>query len=70
VVHDLLCPTLVGRDSEWERLEVALDAAATGVGAAVALLGEAGIVVLTTVLRQHGSPGSKLVHVPHAQAGA
>ncbi|HVX18115.1 MAG TPA: AAA family ATPase [Acidimicrobiales bacterium] len=40
---DLLCPTLVGRDAEWARLQAALDGVGAGVGAAVALVGEAGI---------------------------
>jgi DNA-binding CsgD family transcriptional regulator/tetratricopeptide (TPR) repeat protein len=43
MVRDLLCPTLVGRDAEWERLHSALGALADGGGTAIALLGEAGI---------------------------
>lgn len=43
MVRDLLCPTLVGRDAEWGRLEAALDAVGAGDGVAMALLGEAGI---------------------------
>lgn len=59
---DLLCPTLVGRDAEWGRLEVALDAAAGGDGAAIALMGEAGIgksrmvAELTTAATARGIP--------------
>jgi DNA-binding CsgD family transcriptional regulator/tetratricopeptide (TPR) repeat protein len=43
VVPDLLCPTLVGRDAAWGRLEAALSAVATGDGVALCLVGEAGI---------------------------
>jgi DNA-binding CsgD family transcriptional regulator/tetratricopeptide (TPR) repeat protein len=43
VARDLLCPTLVGRAEEWGRLEAALRSAGAGDGAAIALLGEAGI---------------------------
>ncbi len=39
----MLCPVLVGRDEEARRLRAALEAAGTGRGSAVFLVGEAGI---------------------------
>jgi DNA-binding CsgD family transcriptional regulator len=43
VVADLLCPVLIGREKESERLRSALEAARDGMGRMVFLTGEAGI---------------------------
>src|SRR4029077_3965878 len=39
----LVCPVVVGRDAELERLEIALEDARHGRGALVAVTGEAGV---------------------------
>lgn len=43
---DLLCPTSVGREAEWERVVGALDAVGGSGGLAVAVVGEDHVLVL------------------------
>lgn len=43
IVSDLLCPVLVGRSRDVERLRVRLEAAREGRGGLVSPLGEAGV---------------------------
>ena len=57
-VRELLCPTVVGRDQEWQEIRSALDRLADGRGSTVFLAGEAG-VGKSRLLREAAAEGTR-----------